>query len=85
MSETFAKRVRRHAAEVDVGCDAAGLLGAMADGYEDCVNDEILDQCIKVEEDVILLSGKGGRFVAYAVAMIAIDVLHAVYEEVSDG
>lgn len=85
MSETFSEWVRRYVAEVDVGCDAAGLLQAMAEGYEDCITDDIFDKCIKVAEDVVLLSGEGGRHVAYAVAMTATDVLHAIHEKATKG
>ena len=42
---------------------------------------DIFAQCTKVEEDVHLLCGEGGRHIAYAVAMTATDVLHAIYEE----
>lgn len=84
MSETFSEWVRRHVDKC--AGDGDELLCAMAEGYEDCINDDIFDQCSQVEEDVQLMSGEGGRHVAYAVAMTTIDVLHAIYEEeVSDG
>ena len=79
MSETFSEWVRRQADKC--AGDGDELLRLMAAGYEDCISDEIFAECRRVEEDVELLSGEDGRHVAYAVAMTAVDVLHAIYTE----
>ena len=81
MVETFSEWVRRHVDKC--AGDGDELFRLMADEYEDCVAEGIFIQCAKVEEDVELMSGGGGRHVAYAVAMTAVDVLHAIYTEAS--